>query len=134
MIVADTNLVAYLLIDGVHTSVAKAVYARDDVWVVPPLWRAEFLNVLTNFVRAGLLTERQYRSVWRTAIELLGTAEQEPDAFATLRHAVARAISAYDAQFVVLARTLGTVLVTADRRLAQRCPEDAVLMTDYVAG
>jgi len=57
VIVSDTNLVAYLLINGDHTATARAVYQRDPDWRLPPLWRAEFLNVLTTTVRKGVLIE-----------------------------------------------------------------------------
>lgn len=134
MIVADTNLLGYLVIEGVHTSVARAVYDRDPVWVFPPLWRSEFLSVLAVSVGAGLFTERQARTAWKTALLLAGDAEQEPDSLAVLHLAVSKNVSAYDAQFVVLARMLKTVLVSADRKLARRCPGDVVLIDRYAAG
>ena len=53
MIVADTNLIAYLLLPGPLTDRAGRVYERDPVWVAPPLWRSEFRNVLVLHVRTG---------------------------------------------------------------------------------
>ncbi len=68
MIVADTNLVAYLVIEGAHTTAARAVYRKDPRWARPPLWRSELLNVLALSVREEVLTEHQARSAWRTAL------------------------------------------------------------------
>ena len=38
--------------------------------------------------------------------------------------------TAYDCEFVALARHLGVALVTTDRRLARSFPDTAVLLTD----
>ena len=134
MIVADTSLLSYLVIDGARTPAARAVYDRDPIWVMPSLWRSEFLSVLAVSVRAGLFSERKARRAWKTALSLAYGAEHEPDSLAVLHLAVSKDISAYDAQFVVLAQMLSTVLVTADRKLVRCCPDYAVLIDHYAAG
>jgi hypothetical protein len=54
MIVADTYLISYPAINGLHTPKAWLAYARDPVLVLPPLWRGEFLNaVLLDDLVAG---------------------------------------------------------------------------------
>ena len=133
MIVADTNLVAYLLIEGTGTSAARAVYTQDPSWTLPPLWRSEFLNVLATTVRAGLLTPAEARQAWRGGVDLFGHREAEPGGETVLTAAIADRISAYDAQFVVLARSLGVSLVTADKALARACPDVAVSMGNFIA-
>jgi hypothetical protein len=45
MIVADTNLVAQLILELDLTEQAQRVYQRDPDWRLPELWRHEFLNV-----------------------------------------------------------------------------------------
>jgi len=42
VIVADTNLITYLLLDGEHTEAAERVFALDSHWIAPALWRSEF--------------------------------------------------------------------------------------------
>lgn len=37
MIVVDTNVLAYLLLTGEHTSEAEQVLAKDPVWAAPVL-------------------------------------------------------------------------------------------------
>jgi len=134
VIVADTNLLSYLLIEGAHTAIARAVYRRDPLWVVPPLWRCEFLNVLTVSVRAGVISERQAGAAWKEAVALVGGAEHEPDPLTVLHLALNKGISAYDAQFVALAAALETMLVSGDRKLVRRCPDQAVLMDRFAGG
>ena len=67
MIVADTNLVAYLLIEGEQTAHARAVWREDPAWKVPSLWRSELLNVLATSHRAGALTADEARLAWQRA-------------------------------------------------------------------
>ncbi len=45
MIVVDTNVVAYFLIDGPQTPNAEHALIKDPDWFAPPLWRSEFHNV-----------------------------------------------------------------------------------------
>ena len=132
MIVADTNLVSYLLIEGERTEEARRVWQRDPTWVLPPLWRSEFLNVLALSVRAGVLQAEQAQATWRYAAGLFHSSELEPEGAAVLDIAVRLGVSAYDAHFVVVAEKLDAKLVTNDRELLDRCPARAVSITRFV--
>jgi predicted nucleic acid-binding protein len=128
MIVADTSVIAYLLIDGARTASAREVWKRDPDWRVPPLWRAEFLNVLATAVKSKVLRADQAQTAWLAAASLMRGREVEPSGTDVLATAIRSGISAYDAQFVVVARRLATKLVTGDRRLSRACPDVAVAM------
>jgi len=121
LIVADTNLVAYLLIEGERTQAARLVWQKDPDWRLPPLWRSEFLNVLATSARAGVLSAKQAIRAWRAGIQLLGHCEQEPGGEPVLQTALQYGISAYDAQFVAVAVNLEIPLVTGDRKLCSAC-------------
>ncbi|MCO6439628.1 MAG: hypothetical protein J5I81_00810 [Nitrococcus mobilis] len=55
MIVADTNLLIYILLAGEHTLAAERVFQRDPEWAAPLLWRSEFRNVLALYLRSCLV-------------------------------------------------------------------------------
>ena len=134
MIVADTNLVSYLIIEGTRTAEAKKVWLREPAWVLPPLWRSEFLNVLAVSVHASVLSVEQAQVAWRRATDLFRSSEIEPNGSAVLDAAIRLDISAYDAHFIVVAEELGTWLVTHDRKLLDRCPNQTVSMTRFGEG
>lgn len=126
MIVADTNLIAYLLIEGDKTDMARAVWETDSQWMLPTLWRSEFLNVLATSVRAKVMTSQEAHDIWNVAQTVFGQSEVEPSGDAVLETAAARNLSAYDAQFVVAASDLEVRLITSDRRLLKACPDIAI--------
>lgn len=131
MIVADTNLVAYLLIEGTRTAAANAVWEKDSRWMLPTIWRSEFLNVLTTAMRADVLTLEQAHDMWQVALTIFGGSEVEPEGDDVLDLAAQHSLSAYDAQFVVAAADLEVPLVT-DRRLLAACANLAVSPEGFV--
>jgi predicted nucleic acid-binding protein len=126
VIVADTNLVAYLLIEGEKTELARSVWGHDAQWMMPALWRSEFLNVLATSTRARVLTSNEAHEIWHLALTLFSSHEVQTAGDAVLDVAAERLISAYDAQFVVAALELEVPLVTSDRRLLDACPDLAI--------
>ena len=134
MIIADTNLIAYLLIEGEKTESARRVYQRDPEWRMPPLWRSEFLSVLATSVRAGVIDDAQALDAWRYAKDLFPSSELEPGGENVLRCAIEHGISAYDAQFVALAREHRLTLVTGDKKLCEVCSPIATSIDAFAEG
>lgn len=122
MIVVDVNVVAYFFIEGEKTALARDLFLRDSDWRLPTLWRHEYLNVLATFVRQNGATIAQAQILWRQSVELFGSGEQSVDMEAALVLATGKRISAYDAQYIALARQLQTVCVTEDKRLLRTFP------------
>ena len=125
MIVVDSNIVAYLYLPGEHTAKAESLLELDPEWAAPLLWRSEFRNILAGYLRRGTLTFAQVSAIQREAEALLEGAEFEVDSIKVLELVRDSNCSAYDCEFVALARTLGAKLVTMDGKLLAAFPGDA---------
>ena len=128
-IVVDTNIVAYYWLPGVHTENAVALRQRTGDWLVPRLWRPEFRNVLARYLRAGTIGLDQARALIRSAEAELVDCEREVDSTAVMDLVAISACSAYDCEFVALARQTGIPLVTEDSGLLRAFPDIAMTMT-----
>ncbi|HEX5760801.1 MAG TPA: type II toxin-antitoxin system VapC family toxin [Thermoanaerobaculia bacterium] len=131
MIVADANVVAYLILKGDNNELARAVYFADPEWHLPALWRHEYLNVLVSAIRFRKTPLATAESAWEQARALFASAEHEVEPKAAMALAVRYGISAYDAQYVALAEQLDVTLVTQDGPLRSACPERAISMQAF---
>jgi predicted nucleic acid-binding protein len=132
VIVADTNLIAYLLIEGEHTEAAEAVRVKDPLWTAPLLWRSEFRNILVLYLRQGHLALATALQYMNEAEALLGGREYEVPSAPVLELAQASECSAYDCEFVHLAQELGVKLVTSDKKVLRVFPEIALSPQAFV--
>lgn len=134
MIVADTNLLAYLLLPGGRTPAVEAVLQQDASWAAPLLWRSEFRNVLVVYMRyRGMTLADAVVTMDRAELLLVDRSYALPSD-AVLALAAEREISAYDAEFVVLAQELGVPLVSSDAKLLARVSDVAVSPEAFSAG
>lgn len=133
MIVADTNLIVYALVPGPHSIAALRVLAADGDWWAPPVWRSEMMNALSTGVRVGGLDLRMAQAAASAAEELMAGRSRDVDSAAVLAEAADAGHPSYDCEFVVLARTLGVPVVTADAKLLRRFPGLAVSFEDFVS-
>jgi predicted nucleic acid-binding protein len=122
MIVADTNLLAYLLLPGERTEAAEAVWRRDPEWHAPLLWRSELRNVLAVKLRRQEMSLPEAVRVAGEARRLMEGREHLVDGGHVLRLAGASGLSAYDCEFVATAEALSAPLVSADRDLVAAFP------------
>jgi len=131
MIVVDTNVIVYLMIEGEKTDAAQRTFRRDRDWIVPSLWRHEFLNVLVTFVRHSGIEIDEAINLWQRSTYLFASGEREVDMLHVLRMASQHNISAYDAQYVTLAMALGVPFVTADQQLLKIFADTALSMQEF---
>ncbi len=133
MIVVDTNIIAYFVIKGDRTDSAWDVMRKDPMWAAPPLWRSEFRNVLTQYMRCGALSIERALQLAAAAEGFMRGNEYQVSSSRVLELANAFGCTAYDCEFVVLAQDLNAPLVTADRKLQTAFPAYAYSMEAYLA-
>jgi predicted nucleic acid-binding protein len=131
MIVVDTNVLAYLAIDGEKTALADQAYRQDSDWVVPNLWSSEFLNVLALYLRKHLISLDEALFILERAYGFIST-EYQVYAPHILDLIISSKCSAYDCEFVALAKELNVKLLTEDKQILEQFPEQAVSLKDYV--
>lgn len=131
MIVADTNLLVYLLVPGARSAQAEAALARDPTWVAPLLWRSEFRNVLVGYVRRRTLSlDAALRMVYEAENRMAGR-EFAVASGPVLTLATHSGCSAYDSEFVALAQDLRIRLVTTDQQVVAAFPSTAVALDEF---
>ena len=126
MIVVDTNVIAYLHLPGPFTARCEALLSRDSEWAVPTLWRSEFRNILAAYLRRGTLTFHQAVQLQGEAEALVSGMEYVVDSLSVLELVRDSDCSAYDCEFVALARSLEVPLASMDRKLIRAFPTVAV--------
>ncbi len=133
MIVADTNLLIYLYVQGQRTEESEAVLQRDALWAVPLLWRSEFRNSLLGLVRAHALQLDDALTMIDEAEQWLTGREYSVLSRQVLTLASRSGCSAYDCEFVALAKDLAVPLVTSDRQILKAFPTIAISPSAFTA-
>ncbi|MDA1185132.1 MAG: type II toxin-antitoxin system VapC family toxin [Acidobacteria bacterium] len=132
MIVVDSNVVAYCWLNGSKTAIAQSVRLQDSDWHVPVLWRSELRSILGGYVRRGDLSVKQATAVMqRIEAELQGQ-EHIVESDDVLKLLDTSDLSAYDCEFVALARAVGTRLVTEERAILKAFPRESLSMDAFV--
>ncbi len=126
MIVVDTNVMVYLLTGTGRGEAAASLLAADPEWAAPPILLSELRNVVVGFFRRGQLQEEDALAICEEAESVLGNRVASVPASPVLEAAIQGKMSAYDAEFVVLARQLGVPLITADQAILDGAPDVAV--------
>jgi len=131
MIVIDTNIIAYLHIDGELTQQAINLLIKDSHWIAPPLWRSEFRNILINYVRHNVLTLEAAQRLMQSALVTMNEKDISPSNDLILFLSANSTSSAYDCEFVALAQEIGCKLVTADKQIVRNFPGIAISLEEF---
>jgi predicted nucleic acid-binding protein len=123
MFIVDTNVVAYLLIHGDHTTAAQKLHGRDPDWRSEAFLLVEFSNVLASSVATKRMTLKLAQDFLAKATGLFDRKLARVAHPLVLAIAARHRISAYDARFLALADQLGRRLVTEDIRLRAAAPK-----------
>ena len=134
MIVVDSNILAFYLIEGKHTPAVHMLRDIDPEWIVPGFWRIELQSILWKYVRHGGMKTEKALELLDQAVRLFSINEVSPSADMVLRDALNWSITVYDAQYVSLARQYGIRCVTEDVPVQNACPDVAISLRDFIAG
>jgi len=126
VIVADSNLIAYLLIPGEKSLLAESIFLKDSDWAVPLLCRSEIRNIVTLYMRQQQMTLTQAKATLEKAELVWKEREFAIPSGEILELTSQYKVSAYDAEFVVLAKMLNIPLLTFDQALRRIFPMIAV--------
>jgi predicted nucleic acid-binding protein len=128
LIVVDSNILAYLLIDGVFCKRAEKLLASDSNWIAPLLWKSEFRNILAGYIRRQDFTFDKAYQIIREAEFILSGKEFEVDSLLVLELIRDSTCSAYDCEFVGLAMKNNCKLVTMDKQILKAFPNTAIAL------
>jgi predicted nucleic acid-binding protein len=139
--VLDASVTAAWLLPDEASDHTRRLYARirrDEVEPqAPNHWQWECANILANGVRRGRIPGSSVEGLWnvleavRHRVELHELAP--PQLKAALAIALDAGLSAYDAGYMWLARSLNLPLLTFDQRLVQAAPACGVRVLDIAA-
>ncbi len=132
MIVVDTNIICYFYIQSDYTAQAEALHRHDQHWVAPLLWKSELRNTLTSYMRKNLLSLNEAQDIMVTAERLFTKREYQIPSFPVLNLVEESNCSAYDCEFVALAKDLGIPLITVDKKILREFPKIALSMDIFL--
>ena len=132
MIVVDTNVIAYFWINGANTKFTENLLKKDSNWIAPFLWRSEFRNVLAGYLRKNLLTLDKTLRLMSAAEEQLNNNEYLVTSDLVMNLVSLSSCSAYDCEFVALAKDFNINLVTSDRKIVKEFPSIAIPLKCFI--
>ncbi len=132
MIVVDTNIIVYLMIPGENTESARLLLLKDSVWVAPVLWRSEFRNVLVQYIRHKYFNLNQAEFLLLKSEQLMRDKEYQVISKSIIELAIKSNCSAYDCEYVSLAKELRVPLITTDRQILKAFPDIAIHLNSYL--
>lgn len=132
MLVADNTLLCHFFLRSDLEDLARQVRDKDGDWIVPHLWKSEFANAIVKAHWACPDPLELYYRAWDSACAVMEPCERPVDFHETVRLGTEHHISAYDAQYVYLARKFAIPLITEDSRLHRAFPTIAMSMEKFL--
>lgn len=116
MIAVDTNVLVYLWLPSVKAAVSEEIHRCDPVWVAPPLWRSEFRNVVSLYMKRGVSFEVALESIRNAENQMKGY-ELQVISEEVMKLVRESGCTAYDCEFVHVAQVKSVPLVTFDAQI-----------------
>lgn len=131
MIVVDTNIIASLWVSNDMDEWVYKVLKKDNDWIAPLLWRSEFRNVLSIYLRKNILELPVVLQATEEAEQLMAANEFEVNSTQVMSLVSDSSCSAYDCEFVSLADDLNIQLVTFDKKIIREFPDIAISPKEF---
>ena len=131
MIVVDSSVVFALVVarDAYHL-LSLAARRMDSDWHAPALFRSEFRSVAAGHLRRGEALSNVLAAAANAELAVQSHHVTDQEVFAVIQES---SLSAYDAEYVGLARRMGCSLVTTDKQILDHYPNLAVRLQDFIA-
>ncbi len=133
MIIADTNIISYLLLPTSFTDSVESLYKTDSDWAAPILWKSEFRNVMALYLRKKIITLEKAMQLQDTAESIIIQNEFDVSSTQVLALIDESNCSSYDCEFVALAHHFDSKLVTQDKKLLKEFPSTAISVADFLS-
>lgn len=133
MIIADTNIISYLLLPTLYTDSVEKLYEIDPDWSAPILWKSEFRNVMALYLRKKIITLEKAIQLQDTAESIIIQNEYDISSAQVLALIDKSDCSAYDCEFIALANYFNTKLVTQDKQILREFPSTAITVSDFLS-
>lgn len=133
MIVVDTNVIVSMWVPNEMDEWVYKVLKKDDHWVAPLLWRSEFRNVISLYLRKNILEQTVVFQAIEEAEQLMESNEFEVNSTQIMSFIMKSSCSAYDCEFVALADDLNIPLITFDKKIIREFPDFAISPKTFVS-
>jgi predicted nucleic acid-binding protein len=132
VIVADTNIISYLLLPTPYSDTVDKLYKLDSEWVAPTLWKSEFRNVLALYLRKEIITLEKALQLQEMAESIMARNEFDVSSAQVLALVANSNCSSYDCEFIALAQYLNIPLVTQDKKVLREFSPIAISIADFI--
>jgi len=133
MIVADTNIISYLLLPTPYSNSVDSLYQSDSNWTAPTLWKSEFRNVLALYLRKNIISLDKALQIQDSAESIMLHNEFDISSSQVLSLVDKSNCSSYDCEFIALAHHLNAPLITQDKKILREFPSTAMSVANYLA-
>jgi predicted nucleic acid-binding protein len=125
MIVVDVNVLIHFYFPSDFSPVTEKVFLKDSTWISPVLWKSEYINVLLGFIRKGIIDfSKAIEGIEKAEIKMQG-AEYPVSSLQVMELGRNSNCTAYDCEYVALAKAKGLTLLTWDGKILKAFPEIA---------
>ena len=132
MIVVDTDIISYLLLATPYSDSADKLFSLDSDWIAPTLWKSEFRNVLALYLRKEIISFAKALQLQEMAESIMADNEFDVSSSQILALVNKSHCSAYDCEFIALAKHQNIPLITQDKKILREFPDNAFSIANFI--